>query len=152
MMDQLYERIALPYPDEKLAIYSDGNDQYEKTLNNLYAAPCVNYGQIIKVLEKGKVVEKLKRVIIGSPDLSEIETTDIENSNGIFRERVGRLVRKTKCFSKLKGRLEAALAVFQFYWNFMNEMNGKSTPGMVEGLIDQKITWNIFLHTIIKYG
>jgi len=24
MMNQLYERIALPYPDEKLAIYSDG--------------------------------------------------------------------------------------------------------------------------------
>jgi len=60
MMNQLYERIALPYPDEKLAIYSDGNDQYEKTLNGLYAAPCVNYGQIIKVLEKGKVVLTLR--------------------------------------------------------------------------------------------
>ena len=151
MMNQLYERITLPYPDEKLVIYSDGNDQYEKALNDLYAPPCVNYGQIVKIRKKGKVVEKLKRAVIGSPDLSDIETTDIENSNGIFRERVGRLVRKTKCFSKLKCRLEEALAVFQFYWNFMNEMDGKSTPGMTEGLIDQKITWDMFLHTTIKY-
>ena len=151
MMNQLYERVTLPYPDEKLVIYSDGNDQYAKTLNDLYAPPCVNYGQIVKIRKKGKVVEKLKRTVIGSPALSDIETTDIENSNGIFRERVGRLVRKTKCFSKLKCRLEEALAVFQFYWNFMNEMDGKSTPGMTEGLIDQKITWDMFLHTTIKY-
>ena len=130
----------------------EGNDQYEEALNDLYASPCVNYGQIVKIQEKGKVIEKLKRAVIKSPDLSGIETTDIENSNGIFRERVGRLVRKTKCFSKLKCRLEEALAVFQFYWNFMNEMEGKSTPGMTEGLIDQKITWDMFLHTIIKYG
>jgi hypothetical protein len=66
-------------------------------------------------------------------------------------ERIGRLVRKTKCFSKLKCRLEAALAVFQFYWNFMKEMDGKSTPGMVEGIIDRRITWSVFFHTIIKY-
>jgi len=87
MMDQLYERIALPYPDEKLVIYSDGNNQYEEALNDLYASPCVNYGQIIKIRKQGNVIEKLKRIVIGSPDLSEIETTDIENSNGIFRER-----------------------------------------------------------------
>jgi hypothetical protein len=31
----------------------------------------------------------------GSPDPSDIETTDIENFNGILRERIGRLVRKT---------------------------------------------------------
>ncbi|WP_292488904.1 hypothetical protein [Methanoculleus sp. 10] len=151
MMDQLYERIALPYPDEKLVIYSDGNNQYEEALNDRYASPCVNYGQSIKIRKQGKVIEKLKRIVIGSPDLSEIETTDIENSNGIFRERIGRLVRKTKCFSKLKCRLEAAVAVFQFYWNFMKEMDGKSTPGMVEGIIDRRITWSVFFHTVIKY-
>ena len=146
MMDQLYERIALPYPDEKLVIYSDGNNQYEEALNDRYASPCVKYGQSIKIRKQGKVIEKLKRIVIGSPDLSEIETTDIENSNSIFRERIGRLVRKTKCFSKLKCRLEAAVAVFQFYWNFMKEMDGKSTPGMVEGIIDRRITWSVFFY------
>ena len=107
--------------------------------------------KIIKIRKKGKVVEKLKRAVIGSPALSDVETTDIENSNSIFREWVGRLVRKTKCFPKLNCQLEEALAVFRFYWNFMNEMDGKSTPGMTEGLIDQKITWGMFLHTIFKY-
>jgi len=151
MMTQLYERVELPFPDSKLEIYSDGNNQYEVCLNDLYASPCVNYGQIIKIRKHGKIVDKTKRIVIGSPNLDEIETTDIENSNGIFRERVGRLVRKTKCFSKLKSRLEASLAIFQFYWNFMNEMNGKMTQGMMEGLIDRKISWEIFFHTIIKY-
>ncbi len=151
MMNQLYERIRLPSPDSNLDIYSDGNNQYEESLNNLYAASCLNYGQIIKIRKRGRVIDKVKHIVIGAPSLSEIETTDVENSNGIFRERVGRLVRKTKCFSKLKCRLEAALELFQFYWNFMNEMNGKTTPGMAEGIIDRKITWRIFFHTIIKY-
>jgi len=40
------------------------------------------------------------RVNTGNPCYGEIETTDIENMNSIFRERLGRLVRKTKCYSK----------------------------------------------------
>ncbi|MCD6208370.1 MAG: IS1 family transposase [Methanosarcinales archaeon] len=43
-----------------------------------------------------------------------METTDVENYNGILRERTGRLVRKTKCFSKRKRMLECSLHVFQF--------------------------------------
>lgn len=151
MMNQLSERIRAPSPDSNLDIFSDGNNQYEESLKNLYAPSCVNYGQIVKIRKSGKVVDKVKRIVIGTPSLSEIETTDVENSNGIFRERVGRLVRKTKCFSKLKCRLEAALEIFQFYWNFMNEMNGKTTPGMAEGIIDRTITWRTFFHTPIKY-
>ncbi|UUX93142.1 hypothetical protein [Methanoplanus endosymbiosus] len=151
MMNDLYERIKLPDPQSKLEIYTDGNDQYLTSLNALYANPCVNYGQLIKVRKKGRVEEKYKIAVIGEPPLSKIETTDVENSNGILRERVGRLVRKAKTFSKLKPKLESALDIFQFYWNFMNEFKKKPTPRMIEGIIDRKITWPVFLHSIIKY-
>ena len=53
-------------------------------------------------MENGRVVRKEKKTICGNLDLGDIETTDVENCNGILRERTGRLVRKTKCFSKRK--------------------------------------------------
>jgi len=56
--------------------------------------------------------------------MTDIETTDVENFNGILRERIGRLVRKTKCFSKCKTRLECAIQLFQFYWDFVSEFQG----------------------------
>ena len=63
---------------------------------------------------------------------SDIETTDVENFNGIMRERVGRLVRKTKCHSKLKRRLEFSVDLFKWHWNFMDLLGGKATPAMLE--------------------
>ena len=35
-------------------------------------------------------------------------------------ERLGRLVRESKCFSKVKRRLVCAVELFRFYWNFVN--------------------------------
>jgi len=84
-------------------------------------------------------------VIYGNPDLGDIETTAVENSNGILRERVGRLVRKTKCFSKKKWRFESTPHPFRFYWNFMNNFKRGATPAMLEGLMDRPWTLNDFL-------
>ena len=46
--------------------------------------------------EKGRVASREQRVIYGSPDLGNRETTDVEHFNGILREITGRLVRKPK--------------------------------------------------------
>ncbi len=62
----------------------------------------MDYGQLIKIREGGKVIDKIHKIVYGSPTVEDIETTDIENFNGILRERVSRLVRKTKCHSKKK--------------------------------------------------
>ncbi len=85
-------------------IFTDGNDDYTYVLAKYYANTCINYGQLIKIKEKGRLIAKEKRTIYGNPDPMDIETTDIENFNGILRERCGRLVRRSKCFSKYKGR------------------------------------------------
>ena len=47
---------------------------------------CVDYGQLIKIKENGKVIRKERRIIFGSPSLEDINTTNIENFNGILRK------------------------------------------------------------------
>jgi len=89
--------------------------------------------------------DKIKRIIFGNPCPGDIETTNVENFNGILRERNGRLVRKTKCFSKLKWRAKCSLLVFQFHWNFINKFRRGSTPGMLEGIVEKPWTWDDFL-------
>ena len=100
---------------------------------------------MVKIREKGRVVDKIKRTTYGNPELADIETTNVENFNGILRERVGRLVRKSKCYSKKRSRLSNAIELFQFYWNFMHKLKGKKTPGMIENLYEYVWSWDDFL-------
>ena len=85
-------------------------------------------------------------MIYGNPDPNDIETTNVENFNGILRERVGRLVRKTKCFSKYKRRLDYAIELFQFYWDFINEFKRGTSPAMLEELTDHIWDWHEFFY------
>ena len=109
MHEQLSRRIRQPSKQRKMTVFTDGNDDYTHALSAFYDVSCVNYGQLIKIREKGTVVGKKRVIIYGCMDLDDIETTDVENFNGILRERVGRLVRKTKCFAKLKRRLTCSI-------------------------------------------
>lgn len=146
MIDDLFDRTELPFPDNKMEMFTDGNDDYTYVLPEYYADTCIDYGQLVKIREKGTVVGKEKRSIYGDPKPADIETTDVENHNGILRERVGRLVRKTKCFSKRKTRLEGAIHLFQFYWDFINPFKRKTTPAMLEGVTDHPWSWNEFFY------
>jgi len=152
MIEKLYERATLPFPDYKIKIFSDGNDDYTYVLPDFYADTCMDYGQLIKIRERGRVVDKEKRIIYGNPDPGDIETTDVENFNGILRERIGRLVRKSKCFSKYKRRLEYSIHLFQFYWDFMNNFKRGTSPAMLEGLTDHVWSWHEFFYYKINYS
>ena len=44
MMDDLYNRVKLPFPDDKIEFYSDGNDDYTYVLPEYYATTCITYG------------------------------------------------------------------------------------------------------------
>jgi len=145
MMEKLFWRIELPFPNNKINIFSDGNDDYEYTLPEYYANTCIDYGQVIKIRENGRVVDKIKRIVFGNPEEEKIETTNVENFNSILRERVGRLVRKTKCHSKKKSRLGNATELIQFHWNFMDTLHDKLTPAMIESLSDRIWSWDNFL-------
>lgn len=69
--------------------------------------------------EHGRLIREERRIIYGDLDEDDIDTVNVESFNVILRERVGRLVRKTKCFSKKRQRLYYDATLFQFYWNFM---------------------------------
>jgi IS1 family transposase len=145
MIEKLYRRVELSFPDNKLEIFSDGNDDYEYVLPEYYAKTCINYAQLIKVKKGGNVIDKIKRVVFGNPHLDDIETTNIENLNSIMRERLGRLVRKTKCYIKKKIFLIQAIELLQFHWNTMKPIHGIASPAMKEFLTDHIWNWDDFL-------
>lgn len=143
-MNRFEDCIEKPTAENKLEAYSDGNFGYEITLPEYFSEAVMDYGQIIKVKEKGIVVGKRKKIVFGNPKF--IETTSVECHNGVLRGRLARLARKTKCHSKCKYRLEGHIALFQFYWNFIKPIHGKQSPGMEEGLTHKLWTWGNFLH------
>jgi hypothetical protein len=138
MIEKASERMA----SGRVQFYSDGNDDYTYILP-LYFED-LDYGQLVKKRIKGRVVDKEKRIIHGFPGMIGLETTSIEGFNSILRERLGRLVRKTKCYAKKLITLNSSLEIFQFYWNMIKLLKG-STPAMKEHITVKPWTWNDLL-------
>lgn len=151
MLAEFAKRVEQATITARLEIFSDGNDDYTYVLPEFFRKDCMDYGQLVKIREKGRVVDKIRRVVYGNPSIKEIETTNVENFNGILRERLSRLVRKTKCFGKRLSRLENALHLFQFYWNFMHPLKENLTPAIMEGQATRVWTWENFFHARLKY-
>lgn len=150
MLEQLAKRVAKPTFSHRLEIRSDGNDDYVFVLPEFFRTDTINYGQLIKIRESGRVVDKIRRIIYGNLKRNDIETTNVENFNGILRERLGRLVRRTKCYAKNRVKLSNAIGLFQFYWNFMHELHENLTPAKMEGIAHKTWTWGNLLHYKIK--
>lgn len=117
----------------------------------------INYGQLVKEREKGRVVGKTRTIIFGAMDNGDIDTVYIERYNLTLRNGISRLVRKSLCFSKCKGMLDSHLDVYQCYNNFIRinstltierpkgEKNINLTPCMAEGIADHVWTWKEML-------
>ena len=135
-----------PTFSEKLKIFSDGNEQYTTALNRYFRKDCLEYGQLIKIKENGRLAHKIKRKVFGNPLLEEIDTVNIESYNGVLREKVSRLVRKTKCFSKKRNMFEKHLDIMQTYQNLIKIKEG-NTPMMLEEKTSKIWQWNdIFMY------
>ena len=63
LFEKVFSRVELPFPDNKIQIFSDGNDDYKTTIPEYYAETCVDYVQVIKIREGGKVVDKIKIIV-----------------------------------------------------------------------------------------
>ena len=145
LIRKLKRLINQPNKKSKLKILSDGNDDYRFVLARIFSPDVLDYGQLIKHNENGRLVWKEKRIVFGNMPLEEIETTCVEGYNGILRERLSCFVRRTKCIAKKKLRLENSLKFFQFYWNFVKTISGNETPAMREGICGKIWTWEKFL-------
>jgi hypothetical protein len=145
-------KVTILQQGDKVEVFTDGNDDYVYMLPQYFDVENLNYGQLVKLRDKnGRLVGKERRVIFGEIDVNDIETTDVENFNGILRERLGRLVRKTKCISKKKQRLYCAVSFFMFYWNFVSQIRRGKTPAMLEGLSAKIWTWHEFFYTELNH-
>ena len=126
-----------------LEIYTDGNPQYLPALLANFRKDCIVYGRLIKHKRTGKLVWKVKEQVLRSPKIEEIDTTVIENYNGVLRERISRLVRRSKCYSKRRERFERHLDIYQAYNNLMKSENGK-TPMILEDKTSKIWCWEDF--------
>ena len=125
----------------KLEIYTDGNKQYTTPLLNNFRKDCLIYGQLVKFKKNRRFVYKIKRKVFGNPDYEDIDTVNIESYNAILRERISRLVRRTRCFSKQRSMFEKHLDIFQAYNNAIKEDSNHETPSMKESLTSKKWEW-----------
>ncbi|MBT0160976.1 IS1 family transposase [Candidatus Bathyarchaeota archaeon A05DMB-2] len=133
---------------EKIEVFTDGNDDYTYALPCFFKVRQLNYAQLVKIRDaNGRLIKKEVRVVYGDPDHEDVETVNVENFNSILRERVGRLVRKTKCFSKERSRLWCAVILFQFYWDFISEIRRGVTPAMMENCSTHVWTWHEFYYS-----
>ncbi len=147
MIGVFKKSLRSPRRGEKVEVFTDGNDDYTYAFPGFFKVKQLNYGQLVKIRDaNGRLIKKEIRVVYGDPDRDDVETVNVENFNSILRERVGRLVRKTKCFSKKKPRLCCALIFFQFYWDFISEIKRGVTPAMVEKCSSHVWTWHEFYY------
>jgi hypothetical protein len=154
-MKTVRKRGKIPTKDEKAMFVSDGNDQYTKAIIKNFDVEMINYGQLIKEREGGRVVGKTRTIIFGKVD--DIDTIYVERYNLTLRHGISRLVRKSLCFSKCKEMLDNHLDVYQCYNNLIrvnsaltiktekDEKNIERTPCMAEGITDHIWTWKELL-------
>ena len=141
------DSMELPTPDDQLEVYTDGNTEYINGMEKMYAPTCYSLGQLIKTKEKGRLKKINKRWINGQKDISQIHTSQVENTNGIARATQSHLVRKTKGFAKHVRRIPRMYELFQVYRNFIKTDKTKRTPAMKEGLRNHPISWSTFFHS-----
>lgn len=108
MFNKFEDYVKQPDYKHKLEIYSDGNNDYTYVLPEYYNKDCLCYGQKIKSKDGEKLFPAIKRKVYGNPNLSEIDTNTNECFNSILRDKLRKLVRKSKCHAKAKYELNRA--------------------------------------------
>jgi len=151
MFNKFEDYVQQPTYYNKLTIFSDGNDDYTSVLQEYYNEDCINYGQKIKTKDGEKIFPAIKRKIFGNPNFDKIDTNANECFNSILRNHVSRLVRRSQCHAKEKRALRNALFLFQFYWNFMHELEKNLTPAIMERQATKVWTWGNFLHAKLTF-
>jgi len=151
MFNKFGNYVQKPTHKHKLEIYSDGNRDYVTVLPEYYKTDCIKYGQVIKSKDGKKIRPNIKRKVWGNPNYEEICTNTNECFNTILRARLSRLVRKSQCHAKTKTALNNSIFLFQFYWNFVHELDKKVTPAIMEGKATKVWTWGNFLHAKLTF-
>lgn len=153
---------------------SDGSGSYEKWVKRVYRDPVrtgragrprleqtpgVGLTQVIKTREGRRIVDVRVRHCFG-PKPSRTHTVRIERRNGVLRDRLNCLTRKTHGFAKREATWDAAVTLSLFEENWMRPHRAlrikqagladgrrylQRSPAMALGLTDRLWTWTEFL-------
>lgn len=153
---------------------SDGKAVYRKEVRRVYrdplrtgrrgrprleATPGVRLSQAVKQREKGKLVKVEVRAVIGEAPPCPYAVCE-ERLNGVLRDRLNSLTRKTHAFAKQPQTWDAAVTLCLFEWNWLRPHralrqkaeglpNGqrylRRSPAMAQGLTDHVWSWTEFL-------
>jgi IS1 family transposase len=153
MLEKLFGVMDLPFPDSKIFFSTDGLEQYEKIIKELYSESCIAYGRIIKSNKENSLIRAKIEVVFGNMNGHRISTSVIEGYNNKMRHKITQFGRKTCAFSKTIESHIGKINVFQFANNFMDLKREKwehggmkmRTPAIIEGITEHIWTWREFL-------
>jgi hypothetical protein len=157
LLETIRKRGEKPTETGKATFISDGNDQYVTAILANFEAETINYGQLIKEREGGRVVGKTRMVLFGDIDEAGIDTVYVERYNLTVRQGISRLVRRSLCFSKCKEMLDNHLDVYQCYNNLIRvnsaltlktekgEKNRERTSCMAEGITNTLLCFLVII-------
>jgi len=143
-----FYKVALlkKYGTKKKDLYPhDGRYRHSE---RMYPVEGLRYGQLIKTMSDGKLLNVERRVVFGNVIESEITTSIVERLNLTLRQELNRLSRKTIGPSKNINHLTAHFSFYARYYNFCRpHMSHKiegikyGTPAMAAGVTDEP--WSI---------
>jgi hypothetical protein len=152
LFNDFEDRIETPSSENKLTIFSDGNDDYTTVLAERFPEDSINYGQKIKSKDGKKIFPAIKRIIYGKINPDDIDTNVVESVNSVLRDKISKLARRTKKIPKNKYSLNSSIWVFKFAWNFIHKRHENPlTPAMIEGITKKRWSWGMFLHAKLSY-
>jgi len=156
LIEMVKKRGKLPTENERATFFSDGNDQYTNAILKNFDKEIINYGQLIKIRDNGRIVAKIRTIVFGEIN-NFIDTVYVERYILTLRHGISRLVRKSLCFSKCKKMLDNHLDVYQCYNNLIrtnsaltirtdfDTKNIERTPCMAESITNHIWTWKELL-------
>lgn len=109
---------------------------------------------------RGRLLEVERRLTIGSAAAPQPATVHIERLNGVFRDRLAALTRKTHAFAKSARTWDALFGLSVFEHNWLRDHSALSRPSTTPGrryerrtpamevvLTDHRWSWREFLTT-----
>ena len=153
---------------------SDGHPAYEKAVRRTYRAPLrtgrpgrpryvmtpgTGLTQVVKTREGSRVVSVDVRHRFG-PEPTSPHTVRVERRNGVFRDRLACVTRKTHAFAKRDESWDALVGLSLFEHNWLRPHSAlrerapdlqagryyrKRSPAMALGLTDRIWSWTEFL-------
>lgn len=138
--------------DERFQLTTDGFHFYERGVEDVFAGQA-DFAQLVKLYgdygqhgnerySPGPIIEVISKVRDGRPDPKYISTSHVERGNLTLRMALRRYTRLTNAHSKKLSFLEAAVAIYAGWYNFVRvHASLRCTPAMESGLTDH--VWTV---------